>query len=330
MNSDSFLEFEKMIYTEKNMFSKLDIDDSDFIINHLVIYPSLRPLELDKIVHLSKMYCDDLCFRQKLLKKASKSCYIMVYRLFMDDIYTFNEVFHYLECENSIIFGCYFMNEFNDFSNYISSKTIPDDFDMDLLDRENDLKTIIQYGFMPSTIEFCLKYDDFFSFKDIVLDFSDLKSRELRWSLFEWSHIPTSLDALSFAGFFGSTRIFKYLLMNGFPINEIIMENIVCSGNFDLFHCCYDSMSDLSRLLINAVEFFQVPLLQFLLEYGADINYNSDDQGSPLHVASKKGFLTITQFLVDSGANLEIRKGSRVFCKNYGLQFIMLAGMDIS
>jgi len=92
---------------------------------------------------------------------------------------------------------------------------------------------MIEYGYLPSSIEYHLKYDAIDSF----INMYDLIPKA-KWSPFEWSNKPEYLDLLSFARFFGSIKCFKHLLMKGFEIKENVLSMVVCSGCFDLFHLC--------------------------------------------------------------------------------------------
>ena len=126
---------------------------------------------------------------------------------------------------------------------------------------------MIEYGYLPSSIEYCLKYD---VIDDLVV-FDDL-NQEARWSPFEWSDKPDYIDLLSFSGFFGSIECFKHLLMKGLEINDFVLSNIVCSGCLDLFRLCQEQQFITPNLICKASEFCHIPLLVYMFENGADIN----------------------------------------------------------
>ena len=57
------------------------------------------------------------------------------------------------------------------FESLILSKSEPSDLDGSFLENANEIDISIQYGFLPSSIEYCLKYDDidiFHEFKNFV------------------------------------------------------------------------------------------------------------------------------------------------------------------
>jgi len=94
------------------------------------------------------------------------------------------------------------------------------------------------------------------------------------------------LDLLSFAGFFGSIKGFKHLLMKGFEIKENVLSMVVCSGCFDLFHLCQGQQSVTQDHVCKASGFFHLPLLVFMIENGADINVNDEYSWTPFHLAA--------------------------------------------
>jgi len=134
-------------------------------------------------------------------------------------------------------------------------------------ENENDIDQLIEYGYLPSSIEYCLKYDVI----DDLLKI-DYFQQKAKWSPFEWSDKSEYLDLISFAVFYGSIMCFKHLLMKGFEINENVLSMVVCGGSFDLFHICQGQQSVTPNLVIKASEFFHLPLLVFMRENGADIN----------------------------------------------------------
>ena len=131
---------------------------------------------------------------------------------------------------------------------------------------------MIEYGFLPSSIEYCLKYDVF----DILQDM-EIFHQEAKWSPFEWSNKPKYLDLLSFSGFFGSVKCFKHLLMNDFEITDQVLSMVVCSGCLDLLHLCQRQQSFTYDDIFMASEFFHLPLLVFMIENGADVNSKNYD-----------------------------------------------------
>jgi len=61
-------------------------------------------------------------------------------------------------------------------------KNKPVDFDESFIENANDIDQLIEFGYHPSSMEYCLKYDVI----DDLLKI-DNKNQEAKWSPFEWS-----------------------------------------------------------------------------------------------------------------------------------------------
>jgi len=126
---------------------------------------------------------------------------------------------------------------------------------------DQDIDILIEFGFLPSSIENYLKYDDIDTFKGHLSYIIDSKIDIAVWSPFEWSNKLKNHDYLAFSGFFGSIDCFKLLLMNGYVINDSVSCLVVCSGNPDLFHLCNEGVSNLLDHINYSSEYFQLSIL---------------------------------------------------------------------
>jgi len=291
--------FEEFLFGEGN---EILIDDIEFCVNRMVMLPKIRPHQLDKAVNLSSEYCKLADFRRKLLEK-SNSCPVLIYQLYKRGILVFEEIEPILRNRNTFLLCYYFRKEIKDFDSFINSKDKPDDLDESFFVNENDIDQLIEYGYVPSSIEYCLKHDVI----DDLLNIDNL-NHLARWSPFEWSYEPEYLDLLSFAGFFGSIKCFKHLLMKRFEINEKVLSMVVCGGSFELFHICQGQQSFTPIHVCKASEFFNVPLLVFMIENGADINAKGEYDLTPLHYAANNGHLSVIEYLVNQKADIS-KKG---------------------
>jgi len=264
------ISFESSLFGDEN---EIVIDDMEFCINRIVMLPKIRPHQLDKAVSLSVEYCKLVDFRQKILEKFYE-CPVLIYRLYKSGIFEFVDIEPFLGNNNTFLLSYYFRKEINDFENYIKSKRQPYNLDGSFFENENDMDQWIEYGFPPSSTEYCIKYD---VIDDLVI-INDLK-QTARWSPFEWSFRPEYLDLLSFAGFFGSIKCFKYLFMKGFEINGQTVSMVVCCGSLDLFHLCQGPQFISPQLVCKASEFSHLPLLVFMIEHNVDINAKDNCYG---------------------------------------------------
>ena len=211
-----------------------------------------------------------MLFRSRKLLEKSIECPVLIYQLHKRGIFVFEEIEPFLKNDYTFLLCYYFRKEIKDFESFIKSKSKPYDIDESFFENENDMDQLIEYGYLTSSIEYCLKYD---AINDLVV-FDNFKKKP-SWSPFEWSKMPEYLDLLSFAGFFGSIKCFKNLLMKGFEINYYVLSMVVCGGSFDLFHICQGLQSVTLDLVCYASEFFHLPLLVFFLDNGAEKNANN-------------------------------------------------------
>jgi len=255
--------FEEFLFGEGN---EIVIDDNEFCVDRIVILPKIRPHQLEKAVRLSTEYCQNSEFQRILLEK-SKECPVLIYKLHQRGILVFEDIEPFLRNRHAFLLSYYFRKEIKDFDSFINNKDKNDDLDGSFFENENDIDQMIEYGFVQSSIEYCLKYD-------VIDDLAVLDNinQEARWSPFEWSYQPKYLDLLSFAGFFGSIKCFKHLLMKRFEINDKVLSMVVCGGCFDLFHLCQGHQFTTPNLVCQASRFFHMSLLVFMNENGSDIN----------------------------------------------------------
>jgi len=263
---DQKISFEDFLFGEgqKNI-----INDIEFCVGRIIQLPKIRPHQLEKAVRSSIEYCQIADFRQKLLEKTIE-CPVLIYQLYKRGIFLFEEIEPFLRNKDSLMLCYYFRKEIKNFESFIKSKSQPYGIEVSFLENENYMDQLIEYGYLQSSIEYCLKYD-------VIDDLAvfDILNQAAKWSPFEWSNKPKYLDLLSFSGFFGSIKCFKHMLMKGFEINENVLSMVVCGGSFDLFHICQGQQSVTPNLVCKASEFFHLPLLVFMTENGANINSKS-------------------------------------------------------
>jgi len=289
------ISFERFLFGEGN---EIRINDIEFCVDRIIELPKIRPHQLEKAVRLSTEYCKLADFRQKLLEKSNK-CPVLLYQLYKRGVFEFKEIEPFLRKGNTFLLSYYFRKEIEDFYSFIKKKFKPYGIDESFFENETDIDQLIEYGFHPSSIEYCLKYD--------LINIDNL-NQKAKWSPFEWSNKPQYLDLLSFAGFFGSIKCFRHLLMKGLEINENVLSMVVCSGCLDLFHICQGQDFLTPNLVCTVSVFFHLPLLDFMIENGADINAKGNDYLTPLHYASKNGHLSVVEYLVNQKADINAKE----------------------
>jgi len=296
---EDFKDFEKFLFCDQKYSKWFDIIDVDFWVDRIIQLLSLRPLWIDRVHNLCQKYCENPEFREKLIEKSFNQCPVLLYRLFRSNVYFFQEIKPLVLNTRSVIPCYYFRKEFEDFEQLIRNKHKPWGLES-LLSAAKDLDSLLEFGFIPNSTEYCLKYDDI----TVLRDQDRLDSNYLKWSPFEWSREPNSLELLVFSGYFGSIKCFKYLLLNGFSIDLNVKKSVICGGNIDLFHLCIDFIPNVTPYICLASEFFHLPLIEYLLDKGIDINGGSSGECIPLHYAAKKGHYSIAELLVQHGSQI--------------------------
>jgi len=264
-----FIDFEKSLFGDNPVFLKGDINNLDFWVDRIVHFPSIRPFYLDHLLGYCQEWCQIEIFRARLLERAIIKCPVLIYRLYQNWVFHFNEIEPHLRVCSSCIPNYYFWREIPDFKNYIIIKRRPRGYNGGFFNLDN-VDLMIQFGFLPSSIEYCLKYDDFEVLQ--VLLSQNIDKESAKWSPFEWSKEPKSLDFLSISGFFGSIRCFKHLLVSGYECKNDIRSFIVCSGNTELYHMSFDIIENSLNQIMNAAEFYRISFLEFLFENGTNID----------------------------------------------------------
>jgi len=260
--------FEQFLYGEAN---KININDVEFCIDRIFMLPKIRPHKLEKAVSLLIEYCQIDDFRQKILEKSNEYPFL-IYQLYKRGVLVYEEIIPLLKRINSFLLCYYFQKEIEGFEKFIKNKRKPSGFDDFFIENHENIHHFIEYGFVPSSIEYLLKYDVINS----LVEFNTF-SHIAKWSPFEWSFEPKYLDLLSFSGFFGSIKCFKYLLIKGFEINVNVLSNVVCSGCPDLFHLCKTQQFLASEFICKASEYCQLQLLVFMLENGLEPSTSHND-----------------------------------------------------
>jgi len=309
-----------VIYGDHSVLKKVDVVDVDFWVEQLIKLPSFRPFKLYQIVNLIKSYCNNFEFKEKLILKSIIECPVVIYRLYKLNVIKFHEIEPHLNQEKAFIACFYFQKHIEEFDSIIRLKSKKNQYIASLISTNDPIDLMIEYGFAPSTIEYCLKYDDIGTFQNLFTDLKSYKLQETKWSPFEWSRMPPSNNLLQFSSLFGSIKCFKMLLLNGFIINDDVLRCSACSGNFDLIHLCLESSNNPSVIIASASEFYHMKILRFLIEKGGDINYVNEGLmgGSALHLAAEYGHHSIVEYLVKNGAN------PNILDNNFILKFFIL------
>jgi len=299
---EEYIQFESVLYQDDPIFENLNHCDVNFCVDRLVNHPSLRPLLLEKVVSLCKDLCHQTDFKEKLVEKSALICPVLLFRLFKLGVYTANDIKPLLQDDDCWLLCVYFRKQIRHFESCFKTKR--KNFNIQLYN-DNDIDQMIDYGFVSNSIEFCLKYDDLEVLKSHHISLKNNNGQIGKWNPFEWAKDPVfPLDYLAFSGYFGSARCFKYLLLNGYEISDIVSRIVVCGGNSDLFHICNDNNMHFSEHICLASQYCRMSILSFLVEKGVSVNTNNLCKDTALHMASKHGHISVVEFLIQHKAEL--------------------------
>ena len=95
-------------------------------------------------------------------------------------------------------------------------------------------------------------------------------------------------------------------------VNETTNVSLFLFQNAFLYFSKYRHSLDVTdrfgwRCLHSASYIGYLPIVQYLIEKGANIEAKDENQWTPLHIACFKGFLPIVQYLIEKGANIEAK-----------------------
>jgi len=280
--------FEKLLFNNPPNFEYREIQNKGFLINLFGIFPKLRPHYLESFVLFCSHYLKEETFRKNFLKNTFHVCPTLIERLYRIKCINTDEIKELLDFNRSKYLCLFFKNEievdYNSFNNdqYINEySNSVDTYSLNNLE-ENELDFLIQFGFPQSSIELCLKYD---ISEDLGNMMMNQNQKLCKWSPFEWSKKPISLDFYSFCGFYGSLKCFKVLLLSGSAINNDVINCIACSGSKELFN-----------LVLNF-----------------NINSSIIRNGEPLHYAAQYGHLSVIEYLVNQKADINAKTKDVMF-----------------
>ena len=262
--------FDNFLFGDGN---EIVINDIEYCVDRIIKFPKVRPHQLEKAVSLSVEYCKIADFKRKLFIKSNQ-CPVLIYKLYKRGVFELGEIKQYLVNREAFLLCFYFRKEIDDFEKFIKNKRKPHELAKFHFENSNDIDQQIEYGFIPSSIEYCLKYDVI----DDIVSFNNF-DQKAKWSPFEWSNEPNYLDLFSFCGFFGSIKCFKHLLMKECRINDHVLSNVVCSGCLDLFHLCKVPNFYTFECICKTSEYCHISLLVFMRENGANLDAKDTNVG---------------------------------------------------
>jgi len=262
---------EKMLYGAPPRFEYIEIQKMDYLAKLCGSFPKLRPHYLDSFVIFCSPYLQNASLRKIVLEKVFVGCPALIQRLYQIGCFSENEIRESLEYHRREFLCLFFKNVIEVDNNYLWD----DNYAYKNKWSDKELDSLILFGFLEHSIEFCLKYDLFNEIESLMVNYPN--KRECKWSLFEWSQKPISLGFLSFSGFFGSLKCFRVLLLSGFVVDNQVARDVLFSGSRALFNLIWDLRIQNYSYLHEAARFVHLNIVEFLVNEKADINAKNND-----------------------------------------------------
>ena len=86
------------------------IDDFDFCVDRIIMFPKIRPHQLETAVRLTIEFCQIADFRRKLLEKSNE-CPVLIYQLYKRGVFVFKDIKPFLRNREAFILSYYFRKE---------------------------------------------------------------------------------------------------------------------------------------------------------------------------------------------------------------------------
>jgi len=267
---------EEALYGDSPDFSILGTVDTNYAVRLISKYSKYRPFRINDLVHFCQGFGRFDEIKGMLLGLGIEECPALIYKMFISGLFCAIEVVQTITMKKSFISSYFFHNHIDGFDDYVKTLKIPIMFHKEFFEDLENVSRFFDYGFPTNSIEFCLKYDDLSSLKRFFEDPCFEKAQKIEWSPFEWALAPSGkLNCLEFSGYFGSITCFKYLLMNGFSVDDCTTGVSTCSGSVDIYHICSRNMTDPKLAIQYSSMFNNVGILQNILESINLINWKN-------------------------------------------------------
>jgi len=294
--------------------------------NTIIHAIGIRPLMIHKYVEICSKY--DYEYIKYILEHGITIIPAFIYFLFEKGLIPFDDIVETLIDKHELHPSIYFYDRIPDYQRFIADFSLNGDKkELALLDKTGELFELINYGFKQNSIEYSLKFDDIEKLEYIFSDPTINSNSKPEWSAFEWAFEPPELSVLSFSGFFGSIKCFKYLFLKGYTISNKVIDSIICGGSHEMFHIANNTSLLSTESKIAALKFYRNDFVNWIIEFGIQepvfnennlmsvqsmiknpclINNKDPNGNTILHYASQKGYLSLVKYLVINGADVNI------------------------
>ena len=330
-------------------------EDSDELATNTLVLSFLQERKTTALIEIAYK----LCLKWERFKAAllySLGCrditypYTKLFRtLYYKGIYTLED----LQTEATFITGFNYM-----FAKEIDSpETYPEHMEL-MKDNWKSFDEVMEYGFEKNSIAYAITYDDVELLEKLSQQPNFSPTMKVAQSYYNTACKPL----LYMAVFYNSRKCQKFLMDRGAEFDVECLGASISGGDDDLFHKYIDKFPNAGKILNNAVwrrrdEIFDelierypneiVPVqacahvvaykyVYFFTENGAD---PSDPKYEPtLFQASKNGLLSVVQYLVEKGFDINVRTWQQEtalhaavrFSRKEVIKYLVEHGIDVN
>lgn len=177
------------------------------------------------------------------------------------------------------------------------------------------LKECYLNGGYPGTMQVAIKTDDIDLFQEISNSPNFSLDQHIRPSVFEPCHFVQSEPSLiQYAAFYGSLKIFKFLLLNGADLTQedadgsTLAQFVVAGGNVEMVRICQQRKCDFSGCLQVATRFFRFDIFDWLhFAYLNDLSEIHKKFGNVFHESAASNNIRQMIYCIDNALDVNCR-----------------------
>ncbi|EAX94239.1 hypothetical protein TVAG_001560 [Trichomonas vaginalis G3] len=172
----------------------------------------------------------------------------------------------------------------------------------------NLLKQCYELGGYPKTIQVAIKTDDIDLFQELSNSANFSIDQHIRPSVFEpCNFVQSEPSLIQYAAFYGSLRIFKFLLLNGADLNQEdangtnLAQFVVAGGNIEMVRICQQRKCDFNGCLQVATRFFRFDIFDWLhFAYISDLNDIPPKYGNVFHESAASNNIRQIMYCIEN------------------------------
>jgi len=271
---DLNISFQKYLYSREEEKDLIIHDDYAYVTHEIIQFSKIRPFELDFIIEFCLKYYSVINngqeFKDYLLCQSIARCPKVTHLLFKKGFFSVETITNEIIKQNDKIAAHYFLEDLEsiDISRFKDTNQAFSETNKNFhIENKEILNQMITYGFIMNSCEYVIKYDDDLALTKIMNHPTFISSSDLKWSCFEWTQRPVSMDIISFAAHFGSIKCFRLLMVKQccFNNNNVVLSSIF-SGSVDILHQCEIVEKNVQMYLNVASKSFRFFIFEWLLE----------------------------------------------------------------